>query len=201
MPAPNCTRELPEGYREILSIDLQKDRKTALLVNGLTLIPTVILAIIGLAVTPIRSLFDMSRGFGPYFLRFGIMFGGLFLYIVLHELTHAAVMKAYGAKRLRFGFTGLYAFAGSEEDFFAKRPYRQIALAPLAVWTLVFGVLAFLVARDWFWVVWFWQIMNVSGAAGDVYVTMTLLHAPRDILVKDTGVSMTVYSAEQKNRL
>ena len=73
MSTPNCTRELPEGYRKILSIDLQKDRKTALLVNALTLIPTVIFALIGLAVTPIRSLFDMSRGFGPYFLRFGVM--------------------------------------------------------------------------------------------------------------------------------
>ena len=196
MPTPNCTRELPEGYREILSIDLQKDRKTALPVNGLTLIPTVILAVIGLAVTPIRSLFDMSRGFGPYFLRFGVMLAGLFLYIVLHELTHAAVMKAYGAKKLRFGFTGLYAYAGSEEDYFAKRPYRQIALAPLVVWTLVLGVLAFLVPRVWFWVVWFWQIMNVSGAAGDVYVTLKLLRRPRDILVKDSGVAMTVYSAE-----
>lgn len=196
MPVPNCTRELPEGYRKILSIDLQQDKKTALLVNGLTLVPTVILALIGLAVTPIRSLFDMSRGFGPYFLRFGVMLAGIFLYIVLHELTHAAVMKAYGAKKLRFGFTGLYAYAGSEEDYFAKRPYRQTALAPLAVWTPVLAVLAFLVARDWFWVIWFWQIMNVSGAAGDVYVTLKLLRLPKDILVKDTGVSMTVYSAE-----
>ena len=196
MSTPNCTRELPEGYREILSIDLQKDQKTALLVNGLTLIPTVILAVIGLAAAPIRSLFDMSRGFGPYFLRFGILLAGLFLYIVLHELTHAAVMKAYGAKKLRFGYTGLYAYAGSEEDFFAKRSYRQIALAPLVVWTVVFCVLAFLVPQDWFWVIWFWQIMNVSGAAGDVYVTVKLLRQPQDILVKDTGVSMTVYSAE-----
>ena len=195
MSTPNCTRELPEGYREILSIDLQKDQKTALLVNGLTLIPTVILAVIGLAVAPIRSLFDMSRGFGPYFLRFCILLAGLVAYVVLHELTHAAVMKAYGAKKLRFGYTGLYAYAGSEEDFFAKRPYRQIALAPLVVWTVIFCILAFVVPRDWFWVIWFWQIMNVSGAAGDVYVTVKLLRQPQDILLKDTGVSMTVYSA------
>ena len=73
---------------------------------------------------------------------------------------------------------------------------RSAALAPLVVWTLVFAVLAFLVPRDWFWVVWFWQIMNVSGAAGDVYVTLKLLRRPQDILVKDTGVAMTVYSAE-----
>ena len=57
-------------------------------------------------------------------------------------------------------------------------------------------MLAFLVPQDWFWVIWFWQIMNVSGAAGDVYVTVKLLRQPQDILVKDTGVAMTVYSAE-----
>ena len=196
MSTPNCTQELPEGYREILSIDLQKDRLGQTGDHGGQYVLSVILAVIGLAVAPIRSLFDMSRGFGPYFLRFGVMLAGLFLYIVLHELTHAAVMKAYGAKKLRFGFTGLYAYAGSEEDYFAKRPYRQSALAPLVVWTLVLGVLAFLVPRVWFWVVWFWQIMNVSGAAGDVYVTLKLLRRPRDILVKDSGVAMTVYSAE-----
>ena len=156
----------------------------------------VVLVLIGLLLVPLRTLLDFSQGFGLYFLRLGVLLAGMFAYIVLHELTHAAVMKAYGAKKLRFGFTGMYAYAGSEEDYFAKRPYRQIALAPLVVWTLVLGVLAFLVPRVWFWVVWFWQIMNVSGAAGDVYVTLKLLRRPRDILVKDSGVAMTVYSAE-----
>ena len=44
--------------------------------------------------------------------------------------------------------------------------------------------------------VWILQIANVSGAAGDVYVTLRLLRLPRDLLVRDTGVAMTVYSAE-----
>ena len=44
--------------------------------------------------------------------------------------------------------------------------------------------------------VWILQIANVSGAAGDVFVTLRLLRLPRDLLVRDTGVAMTVYSAE-----
>ena len=192
----HCTQTLPENYRELLSIDLQKDKKTALLVNMAAVGAMVVLALIGLLLVPFRTLLDFSQGFGPYFLRLGALLAGMFAYIVLHELTHAAVMKAYGAKKLRFGFTGMYAYAGSEEDYFAKRPYRQIALAPLVVWTLIFGLLSALVPQEWCWVVWILQIANVSGAAGDVYVTLRLLRLPRDLLVRDTGVAMTVYSAE-----
>ncbi|MBQ6273330.1 MAG: DUF3267 domain-containing protein [Oscillospiraceae bacterium] len=192
----HCSQTLPENYRELLSIDLQKDKKTALLVNMAAVCAMVVLALIGLLLVPFRTLLDFSQGFGLYFLRLGVLLAGMFAYIVLHELTHAAVMKAYGAKKLRFGFTGMYAYAGSEADYFAKRPYRHIALAPLVLWALIFGLLSALVPQEWFWVVWILQIANVSGAAGDVYVTLRLLRLPRDLLVRDTGVAMTVYSAE-----
>ena len=146
----HCTQTLPENYRELLSIDLQKDKKTALLVNVAAAGAMVVLALIGLLLVPFRTLFDFSQGFGPYFLRLGALLAGMFAYIVLHELTHAAVMKAYGAKKLRFGFTGMYAYAGSEADYFAKRPYRHIALAPLVLWALIFGLLSALVPQEWF---------------------------------------------------
>lgn len=193
---PNCTQVLPEGHREILSVDLQQDKKLAVVINSLSLVSLLLLAPIGFLIVPFRELFDFSRGLGPYLLRLGVLLVSLMAYVVLHELTHAAVMKGYGAQKLRFGYTGLYAFAGSEGDYFGKRAYRHIALAPLTVWTLVFAVLSALVPRDWFWVVWVLLIMNISGAAGDVYVTLRFLKLPGDILVNDTGVAMKVYSAE-----
>lgn len=55
------------------------------------------------------------------------------VYMVLHELVHGACMKVFGAKKVRFGFTGLYAFAGSIE-YFKKAAYIVVALAPLVVW-------------------------------------------------------------------
>ena len=192
----HCIQALPEGYREILALDLQKDKKAALIVNGLSLIPFFLFLYLGLIQEPIRLSVDSSHGLGIYFLRLGVMLAGTIAYVVLHELTHAAVMKAYGARKLRFGFTGLYAYAGSVEDFFDKQAHRNIALAPVLLWLAIFWALSALVPRDWFWVVWFWQIMNVAGAAGDIFVTLRFLTLPRDILVKDTGVSMTIYSAK-----
>ncbi len=113
--------------------------------------------------------------------------------MVLHELTHAVVMKAVGAKKVIFGFTGMYAFAGSKEDYFDKISYRCIALAPLVTWGIIFGVLSVIVPREWFWIVWFLQAGNIGGAAGDIYVTAVLWHKSVSILVRDTGVDMTVF--------
>ncbi len=190
----NCVQTLPEGYREILKIDLQQNKKQALIVNGCALAAMLALLFLGHLLVSIRSFLSSEKGLGLYFLRLVVMLGGMFAYVVLHELTHAAAMRAYGAGKLRFGFTGLYAYAGSEGDYFGKRAYRVIALAPLVVWTVLLSLPLPFVPRDWFWVLWFIQVNNIAGAAGDVYVTLRLLREPADILVRDTGVNMTVYS-------
>ncbi len=185
-------RALPEGYEETLRIDLQKDKKTALKVNVGGTVVMILVLLIGNFIIPAKeTVFELD--FGAFFLRLGVWLFLYVLYIVLHELTHAAVMKASGGGKVRFGFTGIYAFAGSNEDFFDKTSYRAIALAPLVVWGVVFFVTAFVVPEDWFWVVWLLQAGNIGGAAGDVYVTARLWKKPGSILIRDTGVDMTVY--------
>lgn len=52
------------------------------------------------------------------------------------------------------------------------------------------------VPQNWFWVVYFIQIFNISGAAGDFYVTAKFSKMPDDILISDSGIGMKVYSAE-----
>ena len=187
-----AVQTLPGDYEEVLHIDLQKDKKTALKVNIGGSLVMVLVLVIGHFIVPAGRLFGIND-FGTFLVRMGVLFAAYLVYIVLHELTHAAVMKAVGGGKVRFGFTGIYAFAGSLEDYFDKTSYRAIALAPLILWGVVFGVLAAVVPEDWFWVVWFLQAGNIGGAAGDVYVTAKLWRKPETILVRDTGVDMTVY--------
>ena len=191
--------ELPPGYREVDSIDLQKDKKLALLVNGLALLIVLAMAIPMHFVVPVTDLFDMSQGYGSYFLRFGVLLGAIIVYMVLHELVHGITMKMCGTKKVKYGFTGLYAYAGSE-DYYDRKSYITIALAPIVVLGAVLLVLNFLVPTQWFWVVYWIQIYNISGAAGDLYVTCRFSRLPADILVQDYGVGMTVYSAEGEER-
>ena len=187
-------RSLPEGYQETLQINLQKDKKTSLRVNLGGALAMVIVFLLGHFIVPVtefKALMDLEGG--AFFLRFGALLAGYVAYIVLHELTHAAAMKAVGGGRVVFGFTGVYAFAGSHEDYFDKNAYHLVALSPLVVWGVLFGALALLLPRSWFWVVWFLQAGNIGGSAGDIYVTLKLLKRPATILVRDTGVDMTVY--------
>ena len=184
---------LPDGYRELLSIHLQKDKKLALLINAMALAVGIVLGVGMHLIVPIDTLFDMTNGVGQYLLRFGVLLVGVVGYLILHELVHGITMKHYGAKRVKYGFTGLYAFAGSDE-YFDKRSYLTIALAPVVVWGIVLLFLQCFVSGGWIWVVWFIQITNLSGAAGDAYVTMKFSRLPADILVCDTGVGMTVYT-------
>ena len=185
-------QSLPEGYREILQINLQKDKQAALKISIGGGIAMFILLVIGSLIVPIRELFSMGFS-GNTLLKIGVLLLGYIAYIILHELTHAAVMKAVGGGKVVFGFTGLYAFAGSKEDFFDKAAYRYIALAPLVLWGIIFAVMSAAVPHGWFWVIWFLQAGNIGGAAGDVFVTVKLWKKPASILVMDTGVDMTVF--------
>ncbi len=184
--------ELPEDYTEILQIDLQKNKRLMLLVNALAIAIGVIMAVPMHFYVPIGSLFSMDKGLFAYSVRFAALVVLMIAYIVLHELVHGMAMKLCGTKKIKYGFTGMYAFAGST-DYYAKKPYIFIALAPVVLWGAVIALINPFVPRDWFWVVWMLQIVNISGAAGDLYVTCRFFRMPSDILVRDHGMSMKVY--------
>lgn len=187
--------DLPEGYREILAVDLQKNKKLAIWVNVAAFAVAIVMTVAAAFFVPLSTLFDMSEGIGLYFIRMGVLMVGLVAYIVLHELVHGVTMRLCGTKKIKYGFTGLYAFAGSS-DYYSKKAYILIALAPVVFWGVVLAVLSVLLSQGWFWVVYMIQISNISGAAGDFYVTLRFMRLPDDILVKDYGVGMTVYSAK-----
>ena len=185
--------KLPEGYREKFQINLQEDPATAKKVNMGGGIVMTVMILAGNFYIPITKM-DGDGSLSGLLLRLGILALSYTAYIVLHELTHAAVMKAVGGKEVKFGFTGLYAFAGSSVDYFDKISYRCIALAPLILWGIIFGILTLVLPGSWFWVAWFLQAGNIGGAAGDVYVTARLWKEPSTILIRDTGVDATIFS-------
>ena len=187
-------RELPPGYRSILAIDLQKNKKLALLVNGMALLIAVLMIAAALPLVPIGSLAGES-GMRGILVKLAVMYGGMFVYIILHEAVHGIVMRRFSDAKVRFGFTGLYAYAGSDA-YYCRKHYIIIGLAPVVVWGIVLGIMNVLVPQEWFYVVYVIQMTNISGAAGDLYVCWKMNSLPKDILIQDSGVAMTVYSAE-----
>ena len=187
---------LPENYTEICSVDLQNNKKTYLIVNGLNILITVLLAIPMHFVVPITTLFDIEAGTNEFLIKFGVYIVLVIVYIFLHELVHGIAMKICGTKKVKFGLTRTYAYAGSN-DYYDKKSYIFIALAPVVLWGIVLVIVNLFVPVEWFWVVYFIQIFNFSGASGDLFVTVKFSRLPSDILIQDSGVCMTVFSKKQ----
>lgn len=183
---------LPEDYGEIYSLNLQKDKRTAIIVNLLALAIAAVMALSMNFFVPVTSVFDMSGGIVRYFLRLAALIVLMVLYMILHELVHGIAMKLCGTKRVKYGFTGLYAFAGSE-DYYDKKSYIFIALAPIILWGTVLAAVNFFVPTEWFWIVYMIQLINISGAAGDLFAAVKFSRMPKDILIQDSGVSMRVF--------
>ena len=183
---------LPEDYGEIYSLNLQKDKRAAIIVNLLALAIAAVMAVSMNFFVPVTSFFDMSGGIVRYFLRLAALIVLMALYMVLHELVHGIAMKLCGTKRVKYGFTGLYAFAGSE-DYYDKKSYIFIALAPIVLWGTVLAAVNFFVPTEWFWIVYMIQLINISGAAGDLFAAVKFSRMPKNILIQDSGVSMRVF--------
>lgn len=185
----NVVTELPQQYEKVRSVDPQQDKKLFLMINGVGLVVFVLLAIYGNLFVPITTMF--------YPKNMLIMLVGTVVYAILHELIHGWGMKCFGSKTVCYGFTGLYAYAGCK-DYFAKRPYIIIALAPVVGLGVVLLGLNMVVGSELFWGVYFIQIGNLSGSAGDLYMMLLLCRMPKDLLVQDTGVSMAIYCVSEK---
>ena len=186
---------LPDDYREIYSIDLQKDKKMSVIVNGLAIVIAALLAIPMNFVVPFYTMFNLENGTKDMLIKYGVLIALMITYMILHEIVHGIAMRICGTKKVKYGFTGLYAFAGSK-DFYDIKSYIFIALAPVVLWGVILGVVNLFVPIGWFWVVYLIQIVNLSGSAGDLFVIIKFSRLPKDILVQDYGVGMKVFSKE-----
>lgn len=187
--------ELPDGYKEIKRVNLQKDKKLAVIVNVASIILMVLLTGLGLVIAP----FSFAIGAGD----FGAMAWSLLALIILtiayfisHELIHGLFIKKYSGEKAKYGFTGLYAYAGSDA-YFNKRQYLIIALAPVVIFGIIFLALNLILPTKWFWLIYVLQIINLSGAVGDLYITYLMCKAPADVLTHDEGIEMIFYSRSQ----
>ncbi len=188
----NSVEKLPRGYEEIYQMDLQNNKQQMFLVNALALLIVAAMAaplFIGKNRELLLEFFHLSR--------MAAFFVGVIVYLLLHELVHGIFMHRFGRLKPKYGFTGMYAYAGSEA-YFCRRHYIIIGLSPIVIWGVVLAVLQITVPASWALTVYWIQITNISGAAGDLYVTWKMLRMPPDILVRDSGVAMTVYSREGK---
>lgn len=186
--------KLPDGYDLYSVIDLKTNKKDNLFV---TIGSVVIMAVMFIAAYFTKGVYILaSIGWVKIIINIVIAFVGSVVYIFLHEATHAAFFKIFDTKcRLRFGFKAAMAYCASD-GYYKKAPYLVIGLSPLIIWTPILLIPCLLVPSAYFWGVFFIQIFNISGAAGDLYVTVKILTAPKKALILDNGTDMEIYATD-----
>ena len=181
--------QLPEGYAEKLHIDIQKDKKLSILLNVFSIVIAVTMIVIAVICRPYR--WELSRAL---LRRLMVLVIGMIAYLFLQGAAICVCMKIFKAEKIKYGFTGLYVYAGSENTFFDKVSYLIITWAPFIVWGVVFLLLNLILPEAWFWVAYLWQVCNVSSAVGAFYISFRVIKMPRDVFVRDTGLGITLYT-------
>lgn len=187
--------ELPKDYRLQLDLRLAEDKSSLIWLTVLQLAAVVILFIAG----RMRCSYEAAFSMEGYQIAIGIasMAVGIVVYIVAHEWVHGIAIRFITGQPADFGIELKKGMAyASSPAYFGKMEYSIIALAPVLFWGAVLWIMLRDVNDSWFWYLYMIQIMNVSGSAGDLYVTWLTLKAPKGTIVKDSGTSMLFYAPE-----
>lgn len=185
------TTVLPRGYDAVRSVDLRGNKKLSLWVHLLALVLAALMLLLAPRSTVLTGFLPSHSPF--WWVRVLALLGGVGLYLLLHVLVHGLCIRRFAKVRPRYGFSGLFAYAGSAEAYFDRRSYLILTLAPVITLGFLLFVGQLVVPWDWFWVLYLLQVCNVASAAWDLYCILVVVRQPRTLLVRDDGVSMTLY--------
>lgn len=193
-------KKSPVGYERIKVIDTVHNKKEAAVVNVLSVSTIVLMILLGALLFGFERLEAMltsndSRVLWWFIFRTVAILFMAAIYIVMHEGIHMALMKLFRKNcAVKFSYKLVYASVGCDACF-SKIEYLVICIAPLLLLGIVLTVLCVAVPAHWQWPVYIIQVLNLSSAAGDIYIFAILSRMPKDILVRDDGVTISVFGS------
>ena len=91
--------ELPEDYEEVYTIDA-KNKKTIIIFNVIALL--IMIAVIIPVIIYAKAFFDENENLFEMLLPIILVLPSMFIYIVLHELTHGLFYKIFTHEKLEW---------------------------------------------------------------------------------------------------
>lgn len=189
---------LPHNYESIKTINLSEDKKAAFLIYFISVAEITIMIICGAIYygrTQLESLLLTHDEQELWHLLKRILLIAVLclLYFVLRELINAGLMKAFCREAdLKLKFAS-FCTSVSSNAYYGKKAYFFISAAPFIFFGMIFYLISSLVPIEWFWTVYLIQIINLSSAAGTIYVLLLLARMPKDILICDNGEKIDIF--------
>jgi|SRR5690554_1717373 len=182
-------KSLPDNYEFTAKIDMKDNKKEFILINLLSVIFFILtLSILSIVIRKISL--DSTNLF--------ITIIGCLIYIILHELVHAIFFKVKNDVKVKFKFHGFAASASSPGNYFQKKHYLIISLAPFILFSFILILILLLVNNNWFIIIGLIFSFHISGCSGDLYVFFRVLFMSKDVLVEDYGVGMNFFNKNNK---
>lgn len=190
----------PLGYELVKVIDIVHNKKESAVVNVLSASIIVLMILLGALLFGFDRLEAMLTSDDPGVLKWFVFRTAVILlmaavYIVMHEGVHLALMKLFRRdSAVKFSYKFVYASVGCNACF-SKLEYLVICMAPLLILGIILTVLCVAAPGEWQWPIFIIQVLNLSSAAGDIYIFAILSRMPKNLLVRDNGVTISVYSS------
>ena len=184
---------LPDKYQLKREIDFKVDKKLTLIINLSSCIILTLMFLTALFFIPLALELNSAIFY------FIILFGFMIVYIALKELIHGLFIKLFLKEKLKFGLVIRHGFIRCEKGFFDKKSYVIMTLSPIVFPGIILSILN-LIFPQWFWFIYFIQMLNISGAAFDLYTAAAILKMSDNVLVNYTGVNMKFYISANKNK-
>ena len=191
--------ELPRGYKRILKIDLENDKLGTVFVSSLSCFIMLLMILFGIVICGKEYMRQyifvntLSEFYKTAYLLF-ISLTGLFVYEFFKELVRAAVIRSLCKDAgIKFNSKLLYFYIASS-GYFSKKSYFIISYLPSLIFGAILIILCFIVPEAYFISVYLILILNVSGIAGDIYVSYFVSRFDKNLLIRYTGKAVYFYS-------
>lgn len=193
---PRSVKDMPTGYQEVGFLHLTGKREF-LFLNMLGVLFLVLSAPLffgwlvfyqGVMGAPF-VLETLPQTIGPL-----AAIGIIILMILLHELAHGLMINFWG-HQTRYGIKPLkgVVYATADGALFWRNQYVAVALAPLVSLSLLVVMVSLFVSAE----VALWLllagVLNASGAAGDVWMTVVAFRYPAYALMQDEEDGMRIF--------
>lgn len=180
------TAELPATYQKHRTVDFKKDRKTAVLIQGIFL---AVALIAGWAAV----FFELPLTSGwPPVITVPVTLLTCLVYMALHEATHGVTLRLLTGTQPSYAVR--FPFLSTSSSLYLTRQSTVItALSPCVVWGVVFVASLFIVPADLRLTVYILLALNFAGSAGDYLETSLALRQPREALLRDEGDRVHVF--------
>lgn len=192
---------LPSNYEVVKVIDAKSAKVNIIFLIANVLLITIILAIGIPLLYKINNISFADVVKSANYIILGCFVASMFIYIVLHELTHGLFYKIFTHEKLKYGFTLTVAFCGVPDLYVKKIASLVTTLAPFVVYNIVFILMIVLIPNPsikFLSLVMF--AIHFGGCVGDLWVASYLLlkNRGKSILVNDTGPKQTFFVEKEE---